>query len=91
MIVLEKEKILPPPLTEPPQGSTFVQDFNLLLKNQMRVAWNKFRYRPAGPLVGMLIILLFLGTIVVSIGSFAYDALKLMSPDLAQGSFRFYL
>jgi len=86
---LEREKILPPPLTKPPRGGTFVQDFKLLLKNQMRVAWNKFRYRPAGPLVGMLIVLLFLGAIIVSIGSFAYDALKLMSPDIAQGALSF--
>lgn len=77
--------VLPPPLPEPPQEQSFVLDFKLLLKNQIRVTWNKLRHRPKGALIGMLVLLLGLLSILVSLGYFAYGSLKTMSPDTAQG------
>ncbi|MDO0822740.1 putative ABC transporter permease subunit [Desulfosporosinus nitroreducens] len=77
--------ILPPPLSDPPQSHSFVQDFMLLLKNQMRVSWNKMRHRPVGTLIGMVVLLLGLLAILGSLGYFAYGALKTMPPQTAKG------
>lgn len=77
--------ILPPPLTEPPVEQSFVQDFRLLLRNQMRVTWNKLRHRPKSALIGMVILLLGLVSILVSIGFFAYGSLRSMPPQTVQG------
>ncbi len=77
--------ILPPPLTDPPQDQSFIQDFKLLLKNQLRVAWNKMRHRSAGALIGMVVLLVGLLAILVSMGFFAYGALKTMPPQTVQG------
>jgi len=77
--------VLPPPLTEPPQEQSFVQDFKLLLTNQMRVSWSKLRNRPVGALIGMVVLLLGLLAMLVYLGFFAYGALKTMSPQTVQG------
>lgn len=77
--------VLPPPLMDPPPGQSFVQDFKLLLKNQMRVAWNKTRHRPVGALIGIGVLLLGLLAILVYLGIFASGALKTMPPQTVQG------
>ena len=77
--------ILPPPLTDPPQEQSFIQDFKLLLRNQLRVAWNKMRHRPKGALIGMVVLLLGLLSLLVSLGFSAYGSLKTMSPQTVQG------
>lgn len=77
--------ILPPPLTEPPLNQSFVEDFKLLLANQMRVTWNKMRHRPVNSLIGTAVLLLSLIAFVAYLGSFAYGALKAMPPQIARG------
>jgi len=77
--------VLPPPLTDPPPGQSFVQDFKLLLKNQMLVTWNKIRHRPFGFLIAVVVILLMLLAILVPLGSLASGALKTMPPQIAKG------
>jgi ABC-2 type transport system permease protein len=77
--------VLPPPLTDPPPGQSFAQDFKLLLKNQMLVTWNKMLHRPVAALIGIVVLLLMLFAILTSLGSFAYGALKTMPPQIAQG------
>ena len=77
--------ILPPPLTDPPQEQSFIQDFKLLLRNQLRVAWNKMRHRPKSALIGMVVLLLGLLSLLVSLGFSAYGSLKTMSPQTVQG------
>jgi len=81
--------ILPSPLTEPPPDHSFLQDFKLLMKNQVRVTWNKIRHRPAGVIIGTLIALLFWGGLTAFIGSFAYGAVKTISPENVQGLLSF--
>ncbi|MBC2723832.1 hypothetical protein [Desulfosporosinus sp.] len=77
--------LLPPPLTDPPTEQTFRQDFMLLVKNQLRVSWNKMRHRPVGALIGMVVVLFGLIAIVGSLGYFAYGALQTMPPQTVQG------
>ncbi|HWQ42213.1 MAG TPA: hypothetical protein VN456_09290 [Desulfosporosinus sp.] len=77
--------LLPPPLSVPPPEQSFVQDFTLLLKTQMRVAWNKLRHRSVGTLVGMIVVLIGLLAILVSLGFLAYGSLKTMPPQTVQG------
>ncbi len=77
--------VLPPPLTDLPPEQSFAQDFTLLLKNQMRVAWNKMRHRSVGRQIGMVALLIGLLAILVSLGSFAYGALNSMPPQTVQG------
>lgn len=77
--------VLPPPLTEPPLSQSFSQDFKLLLKNQMRVTWNKMRHRPKGTLIATVALFLGALSILVSLGFFAYGSLKTMPPQTAQG------
>ncbi|KGP74808.1 hypothetical protein JT05_13810 [Desulfosporosinus sp. Tol-M] len=74
-----------PPLTDPPPEQTFAQDFKLLLKNQMLVAWNTMRQRPLGTFFGIIVLLVLVLAILVSLGSFAYGALKTMPPQIARG------
>ncbi|WP_407312293.1 putative ABC transporter permease subunit [Desulfosporosinus sp. SB140] len=76
---------LPPPLTELPHRQSFTQDFGLLLKNQLRVFWNNLRHRPPRAIIAMLIFTLVLLSILVSLGALAYGALKVLSPQTAQG------
>ena len=77
--------VLPPPLMDPPFDQSFGQDFMLLLKNQMRVAWNKMRHRPVGRLIGIAFFLLGIIAILFSLGFFAYGALKTMPPQTVKG------
>ena len=77
--------LLPPPLSSPPPEQSFLQDFMLLLRNQLRVSWNKLRHRPVGAIVGMVGLLIGLIAIVVSLGIFAYGSLKTLSPNTVQG------
>ena len=77
--------LLPPPLTDPPPEQSFVQDFTLLFKTQMRVTWNKMRHRSLGTLIGMAVLLISLLAILVSLGFLAYGSLQTMSPQSAQG------
>lgn len=72
---------LPAPLMDPPSEQSFGQDFMLLLKNQMRVAWNKMRHRPVGRLIGITFFLFGMIAILFSLGFFAYGALKTMPPQ----------
>jgi len=81
--------LLPPPLSEPPEQQSFIQDFKLLLKNQMSVTWNKLRHRPLGSLIGMIAIFLSLLAILISLGALAYGALESMPPMIAQGFLSF--
>lgn len=77
--------LLPPPLANPVPEQSFFQDLKLLLRNQMRVSWNKLRHRPVGALIGMVGLLIGLIAIVVSLGIFAYGSLKALSPNSIQG------
>jgi ABC-2 type transport system permease protein len=77
--------VLPPPITELPQKQSFAQDFALLLRNQLRVSWNKIRHRPAKTIIVMVILLVAFASLLVSLGFWAYGALKIMSPQTAQG------
>lgn len=77
--------VLPPPLSDPPRGQSFAQDFILLLKNQLRVGWNKIRHRPVAAIIGMLVLLLGSLSVVVSLGVFSYGALKTMPPQTVRG------
>jgi ABC-2 type transport system permease protein len=64
---------------------SFIQDFTLLLKNQIRVIWNKMHHRPAGALIVTAVLLLALVIGIGSLGFYAYGALKTMSPEIARG------
>lgn len=77
--------IIPPPLTNPPEPQSFLRDFMLLLKNQIRVFWNTVRQRPMRTFLGVFFILLITVILLSSLGSFAYAALTSMSPEIAQG------
>jgi ABC-2 type transport system permease protein len=77
--------VLPPPLKEPPLYHSFSQDFKLLMRNQMRVTWNKVRHRSKGTLIATLVLFLGALSVLVSLGFFAYGSLKTMPPQTAQG------
>ena len=77
--------VLPPPITNHPSGQSFTKDFKLLLRNQMRVAWNKMRHRPVRALIGPAVLLFSSIALVVYLGSFAYGALETMPPQTARG------
>lgn len=77
--------VLPPPLTDPPPGQSLFRDIMLLGKNQMRVGWNKIRQRPFSSVIGIVVFLILLLSLLAFLGSFAYGALKTMSPQIVQG------
>lgn len=77
--------LFPPPLMDPPPEQSFRQDFMLLLKNQLRVSWNKMRHRSVGALIGMVVVLIGLSAMIGSLGYFAYGALQTMPPQTVQG------
>ncbi|MGC7870591.1 putative ABC transporter permease subunit [Desulfosporosinus sp. SYSU MS00001] len=77
--------LLPPPLESPPPEQSFWRNFLLLLRNQLRVSWNKLRHRPVGALIGMAGLLIGAIAIVVSLGIYAYGSLKALSPNTVQG------
>ncbi|MGI6066925.1 MAG: putative ABC transporter permease subunit [Bacillota bacterium] len=69
--------------TQPKQS--FMQDFKLLLKNQMRVKWNQLRHQSLGALIGMVAIILAMAAGIVFLGSYAYGALTTMPPEIGRG------
>ncbi|NMA15287.1 MAG: hypothetical protein GX930_08670 [Clostridia bacterium] len=69
--------------TQPKQS--FMQDFKLLLKNQMRVKRNQLRHQSLGALIGMAAIILAMAAGIVFLGSYAYGALTTMPPEIARG------
>ncbi|MDD2498639.1 MAG: hypothetical protein PHY90_11005, partial [Desulfitobacteriaceae bacterium] len=69
--------------TKPKQS--FMQDFQLLLQNQMRVKWNQLRHQSLGALIGMAAIILAMTAGIVFLGSYAYGALTTMPPEIARG------
>ncbi|MGI6119629.1 MAG: putative ABC transporter permease subunit [Desulfosporosinus sp.] len=78
------KSVLPPPLSTPPPEQSFAQDFILILKSQMRVAWNKMRHRSLGTLIIIALFSIGLLAIIVSLGNLAYGALKTLPPQTAQ-------
>ncbi len=64
---------------------SFLQDFNLLLRNQVRVSLNSLRQRRKRSLVGILVISLIFLSLLASLGSIAYGTLEAMPPQAAQG------
>ncbi|NLI94104.1 MAG: hypothetical protein GX434_18475 [Peptococcaceae bacterium] len=76
--------VLPPPLANPPQRQSFTSDFILLLKNEVRVAWNTIRQRPVKTFIGVVILLLLAISLIGSLGYFAYGALKTMPLQIVQ-------
>lgn len=76
---------LPSPLTAPPQEQSFIQDFKLLLRNQIRVTWNKLRHRPIGTFIATGIVLLGILSLIVSLGFLAFGSLKTIPPQTVQG------
>ncbi|KUO61410.1 MAG: hypothetical protein APF84_08885 [Gracilibacter sp. BRH_c7a] len=65
--------------------SSFLQDFNLLLKSQIRVSLNTLRQRRKRTFIGMFVIGMIFLSLLASLGSLAYGALEEMPPQTAQG------
>lgn len=64
---------------------SFLQDFVLLLKNQIQVSLNTLRQRRKRTFIGMFFIVLIFMSLLASLGSIAYGALDTMPPQQAQG------
>ena len=64
---------------------SFLQDFDLLLRNQVRVSFNTLRQRRKRTLIGMVVIVLIFLSLMVSLGSIAYGTLEAIPPQAAQG------
>lgn len=64
---------------------SFLQDFELLLKNQVRVSLNTLRHRRKRTLIGMVVIVLIFLSLMVSLGSIAYGTLEAIPPQAVQG------
>lgn len=77
--------LLPPPLETPPPPQSFYKDFNLLLKNQLRVSWNKLLHKPKGTIVAIVIVALGLLAMISSLGFLAYGALGSVSYEAMEG------
>ena len=67
--------ILPPPFEAAPKPQSFWQGFKLLLKNQLRVSWNKFRHQPKSYLVFYILFLLGILGVIVTISFMVYSSL----------------
>lgn len=78
------KSVLPPPLTAPPAEQSLAQDFMLILKSQIRVAWNKMRHRSAGTLIIMALFFFGILSLLVFLGNLSYGALKMMPPQAVQ-------
>ena len=77
--------VIPPPRTQPPPTQSFMQDFKLLLGNQMRLGWNKIKHWPAAAWFGLLGLAIgFLG-IFAYLGYVAYGVLKALPLEIGQG------
>ncbi|HHX75608.1 MAG TPA: hypothetical protein GX699_11950, partial [Firmicutes bacterium] len=77
--------VIPPPLTQPPPGESFLASFLLLLKTQLRVSKNKIRH---WPLAAWLVVVPFglgLASVFVYLGVLAYRAMLSMDPEVAGG------
>ncbi len=77
--------VLPPPIETPIPPQSFFKDFILLLKNQMRVFWNKQRHRPKRVLFLYAFLLFILAGVISSFGYFIYGTLENISPDAFSG------
>jgi ABC-2 type transport system permease protein len=77
--------ILPPALEAPPPPQSFLRDFMLLTKNQMRVSWNKWRHLPKKNLILMGFLLVWLLIFLIYLGSLAYGAIGSVPFELGQG------
>lgn len=75
--------ILPPPLMTPPPAQSFARDFALLMRNQLRVMWNKLRQRSLAALIGFALLLILVLSLLVSLGYLAYGALESMPLPIA--------
>ncbi len=64
---------------------SFLQDFELLLRNQVRVSFNTLRQRRKRTLIGMVVIVLIFLSLMFSLGSIAYGTLEAIPPQAAQG------
>lgn len=64
---------------------SFLQDFRLLLKNQVRVTLNTLGQRSKKTFLGMFVMVILFLFILASLGSIAYGALETMPPQTAQG------
>ncbi len=77
--------VIPPPLTEPLPAHSFMQDFKLLLRNQLLVTYNKMRHWPLGAWLGAIAVTIGLGSIFIYLGVVAHGALKTMPPEMGSG------
>lgn len=76
---------LPPTLEAPPLPQSFVRDFMLLTKNQLRVTWNKWRHRPKKTWIVMGSLYAGLLIFITYLGSLAYGAIGNVPYELGQG------
>ncbi|AFM00423.1 hypothetical protein Desde_2039 [Desulfitobacterium dehalogenans ATCC 51507] len=77
--------LLPPPIETPPPPQSFFQDFILLLKNQFRVSWNKFRHRPKSAILLYALLIFFIAAFISSMGFLAYGAMGSISHEVVEG------
>jgi len=77
--------IIPPPLESPPPPQSFARDFALLMRNQVRVTWNKWRHRPKSAVIVALVIFLSILIFVAAMSVVAYGALSDMPYELVEG------
>ncbi len=75
---------LPPSLETPPPAQSFRDDLMLLTKNQLRVTWNKWRYRPKKTWVLVGLVLAWVMFSIIYLGSLAYGALESVSFEWGQ-------
>ncbi|MCR3921928.1 MAG: hypothetical protein NUK65_05325 [Firmicutes bacterium] len=77
--------VIPAPLSQPPAPQSFWQDFSLLLRNQLRVTWNKIRHWPFGAWLGIIAVTIGFSSVLVYLGYVAYGALQVMPPEVGSG------
>ncbi|WP_368292919.1 hypothetical protein [Dehalobacter sp. TBBPA1] len=77
--------IIPPPLDTPPAEKSFVQDFVLLLTNQLRVTLNTLKHQRKRTFIGMGILMIVFLSFLISMGAISYGMLKSMQPETVQG------
>lgn len=73
------------PALEALSPQSFLGDFMLLTKNQMRVTWNKWRHRPKKTWILTVFLLAGLLTFLVYLGSLAYGAIGSVPFEMGQG------
>ncbi len=77
--------ILPPALEIPPLSHSFFNDLTLLIKNQLRVTWNKLRHVGKKTVIITGILLICLLMFIIYIGSLAYGAIESIPFESGQG------